>query len=72
MAKYRYVGDGQGVPGLPNEITDAEVKAMGDTAYPDPDAKPDENNEVKRLTFAKQLKLAVQASVYEKVKDGEG
>jgi hypothetical protein len=29
MAKFRYVGSGQGVPGLPHEITDQEAKGLG-------------------------------------------
>lgn len=27
--KYRYVGDGLGVPGLPHEISDEEAEALG-------------------------------------------
>ena len=27
--KYRYVGPGQGVPGLPNEVSDKEAKGLG-------------------------------------------
>ena len=29
--KYRYVGDGMGVPGLPAEISDEEAAALGVT-----------------------------------------
>jgi hypothetical protein len=31
MKKYKYVGDGMGVPGLPHEISDEEVEALGVT-----------------------------------------
>jgi len=27
--KYRYVGDGLGIPGLPHEITDEEAREQG-------------------------------------------
>ncbi len=27
--KYQYVGTGQGVPGLPNEVTDKQAKELG-------------------------------------------
>ncbi len=27
--KYKYIGDGAGVPGLPHEITDEEAQAQG-------------------------------------------
>ena len=27
--KYQYVGNGQGVPGLPNEVTDKQAKELG-------------------------------------------
>lgn len=27
--KYKYIGDGAGVPGLPHEITDEDAKAQG-------------------------------------------
>ena len=29
MAKYIYVSDGLGVPGLPHELTDRDAKALG-------------------------------------------
>ncbi len=29
MTKYKYVGEGAGVPGLPHEISDEEAKALG-------------------------------------------
>ena len=29
MAKYQYVGPGQGVPGLPNTITEKQAKDLG-------------------------------------------
>lgn len=29
MAKWNYVGDGVGVPGLPHELTDEEAAALG-------------------------------------------
>lgn len=29
MAKYKFVGDGAGVPGLPHEISDEEAEALG-------------------------------------------
>jgi 16S rRNA G527 N7-methylase RsmG len=29
MAKFIYVGSGQGVPGLPHEITEQEAKDLG-------------------------------------------
>ena len=27
--KYKFVGDGMGVPGLPNEVSDEEAEALG-------------------------------------------
>ncbi len=27
--KYQFVGNGQGVPGLPNEVTDKQAEALG-------------------------------------------
>lgn len=27
--KYKFVGEGEGVPGLPHQITDAEAEALG-------------------------------------------
>jgi hypothetical protein len=29
MAKYEYIGSGQGVVGLPSKLTDEEAKALG-------------------------------------------
>lgn len=29
MKKYKFVGEGAGVPGLPHEITDEEAEALG-------------------------------------------
>lgn len=29
MSKYKFVGDGIGVPGLPHELTDEDVAALG-------------------------------------------
>ncbi len=29
MAKFKYVGNGQGVPGLPSELSDEEAKSLG-------------------------------------------
>ena len=29
MAKYKYTGDGAGIPGLPHEITDEQAKKLG-------------------------------------------
>lgn len=29
MKKYKFVGEGAGVPGLPHEITDTEADALG-------------------------------------------
>ena len=29
MAEYKYVGEGQGIPGLPNEISNARAKSLG-------------------------------------------
>lgn len=30
MLKYKYIGDGAGVPGLPHEITQAEIDQWND------------------------------------------
>jgi hypothetical protein len=30
MQKYKYVGNGAGVPGLPHEITQAEIEQLND------------------------------------------
>ena len=29
MTKYRFIGEGAGIPGLPHEITDEEAKTQG-------------------------------------------
>jgi hypothetical protein len=31
MARYKFVGDGMGVPGLPHEISDEDAEALGMT-----------------------------------------
>lgn len=68
MAKYRFVGEGQGVPGLPHVITDEEAKAMGNTAYPHPDAKFDDDNQPSRmLSVHDMLMQAVEVGTYKKV-----
>lgn len=62
MAKYRYVGEGQGVPGLPHEVTDEEAKALGNSGYTDEAGKP--------ISMAQVLKAAVKAGTFKKIGGG--
>lgn len=59
MAKYRFRGEGLGVPGLPHIVTDDEAKALGDSGYRD--------EEGKQITMHQVLKAAVKAGTYVKV-----
>lgn len=59
MAKYKFVGDGLGVPGLPHEITDEEAKALGDSGYHDEKGKP--------ISMHQILMDAVKAGNYKKM-----
>lgn len=58
--KYVFVGDGQGVPGLPHEVDDRQVKALGDTGYHDVNGKP--------VTYAAILAECIKAGLYKEAK----
>jgi hypothetical protein len=59
MAKYKFIGEGLGVPGLPHELTDEEAKALGDSGYLDEDGKT--------ISMHQVLMQAVKAGNYKKL-----